>query len=49
MGVVESPRSETIQGKSRGTDLDAIITIEQDLPIMTEISGIFGQIEQEEI
>jgi len=49
MGEVESARTESVRISNTGWDLEAKIRIEQDLPLRTELAGIFGRIDQEEV
>jgi hypothetical protein len=49
MGEVEPPRTESIEIANDGWDMDAQVTIVQDLPLRTEIAGWFGRLLQEEI
>lgn len=49
MGEIEPARTESVRISNKGWDIEAKITIEQDLPLPTEIVGIFGRIEQEEV
>ena len=48
MGNIEPARTESVEVASTGTDMEGKITIEQDLPLRTEIAGVFGSIIQEE-
>lgn len=49
MGEVEPAKTENVVVSNSGWDQDAQITIEQDLPLRTEVAGWFGRIQQEEI
>lgn len=49
MGEVEPARTESVRISNDGWDMEAKITIEQDLPLRTELAGIFGRIDQEEV
>jgi hypothetical protein len=49
MGEVEPSRTESVEVANTGWDLDAQVTIEQDLPLRTEVAGWFGSIIQEKI
>lgn len=49
MGEVEPARTESVQVANVGWDMEAKITIEQDLPLTTEMAGVFGRINQEEV
>lgn len=49
MGVVEPAQTESVVVTNEGWDMDAQITIEQDLPLRTEVAGWFGRILQEEV
>ncbi|MGD1830998.1 MAG: hypothetical protein ACPKM1_15665 [Spirochaetaceae bacterium] len=49
MGEQEDPQTESVPVTQTGWSFDATLTITQDLPLTTEIGGIFGQIDQEEV
>lgn len=49
MGEMEAPATETVQIANLGWDLDGRISIVQDLPIPTEVAGIFGELNQEQL
>lgn len=49
MGRGEEPITETIQVGNLGWDLDGRIEIEQDLPVYTEVAGVFGKLSLEEL
>jgi len=49
MGEMDPAVTESVSVSNTGTDMDAQITIEQDLPLRTEVAGWFGRITQEEI
>lgn len=49
MGEAEPLRTEDLEVSNLGWDLYASITIEQDLPLKLEVSGVFGELDQENI
>lgn len=49
MGETEPAKTETVQVSNLGWDLDGKITIVQDLPVYTELAGLFGQLNQDNI
>lgn len=49
MGEMEPPRTETIKVANLGWDRDGRISVVQDLPVPTEVAGIFGELSQEQL
>lgn len=49
MGEAEPLRTEDLEVSNLGWDLYASITIEQDLPLKLSVSGVFGELDQENI
>ena len=44
MNTGEPPRTEYVETTGLGYDRDAVVLVEQDLPVSCEITGIFGQV-----
>ena len=44
MDTSEPPKTEYVKTSTLGYDFDALITIEEDLPVATTINGIFGEL-----
>jgi hypothetical protein len=49
MGEMEPPRTQTINVSNLGWDIDGRISVVQDLPVPTEVAGLFGELSQEQL
>lgn len=49
MNEIQPSETENVQVTLRGFDQDAVITIEQDLPVPTTLTGLFGHFDQESV
>jgi hypothetical protein len=49
MGEMEPPRTQTISVSNLGWDIDGRISVVQDLPVPTEVAGLFGELSQEQL
>ena len=49
MNTAEPVRTEDLEVSNLGWDLYASITIEQDLPLPLSVSGVFGELDQENV
>ena len=49
MNTAEQPRTEYVKITDLGYDHDAIVTIEEDLPVPTQLNGIFGELSKDNL
>ena len=49
MNTAEPPGTEYVKVTDLGLDRDAIVTIEEDLPVPTQINGIFGELSSDNL